>query len=103
MVTADIRMTSTDRANMKRAIYTRDGGRCCLCKKVVSLHGSNLDHRVGLQFGGSHDESNQWTLCIPCHVDKTNRERRLNEPDAVSLAVPMPSGKALDAGRFNMV
>lgn len=103
MVTADIRIVGDKAVGLKRTIYTRDGGRCCLCKRVVSLSGSNLDHRIGLQFGGSHDDANLWTLCIDCHVAKTNRERRLNEPDAVSLAVPIPNGKALDAGRFNLV
>ncbi|WP_136050104.1 HNH endonuclease [Klebsiella variicola] len=101
--TADTRLTGSKLYNIKYSIHARDGGRCCLCDKAVSYEGSNLDHRIALQFGGTHDESNLWTLCITCHNAKSARERRHNMPDEVTINTPLPNPAPLDAARFNMV
>lgn len=100
--TADVRLTGRALYNLKYAIHARDGGRCCMCKRAVSYEGSNLDHRVAIQFGGTHDESNLWTLCIPCHNEKSARERRFNMPDEIALAVELPNPEPLQATRFNL-
>lgn len=101
-VNADVRITGTRRFNLKHTIHARDGGRCCMCKRAVSYEGSNLDHRVALQFGGTNDESNLWTLCIQCHDGKSARERKYNEPDAEALQHDVPDGSRATATRFNL-
>lgn len=91
------RINGSVRVGLKRRIYARDGGHCCMCGRVVDLHESELDHRIALQFGGDNDERNLWTLCISCHSGKSSREASLNQPDAEALkhSVPEGSGQAI--------
>ncbi|WEE18663.1 HNH endonuclease [Citrobacter koseri] len=79
------RISGSARVGLKRRIYVRDGGHCCMCNRVVDLHDSELDHRVALQFGGDNDESNLWTLCIDCHSGKSAREASTGQPDGEAL------------------
>ncbi|EBY1362608.1 HNH endonuclease [Salmonella enterica subsp. enterica serovar Senftenberg] len=79
------RISGSARVGLKRRIYVRDGGHCCMCNRIVDLHDSELDHRVALQFGGDNDESNLWTLCIDCHSGKSAREASTGQPDGESL------------------
>ncbi|HCW3113116.1 TPA: HNH endonuclease [Citrobacter amalonaticus] len=79
------RISGSVRVGLKRRIYVRDGGHCCMCNRVVDLHDSELDHRVALQFGGDNDESNLWTLCIDCHSGKSAREASTGQPDGEAL------------------
>jgi len=90
----DRRISGSARVSLKRRIYVRDGGHCCLCDRVVDLCDSELDHRIALQFGGSNEESNLWTLCIGCHTGKSSREARDNQPDEVALAYDVPCDSA---------
>ncbi|MDM2931998.1 HNH endonuclease [Citrobacter sp. Cu233] len=79
------RISGSARVGLKRRIYIRDGGHCCMCSRIVDLHDSELDHRVALQFGGDNDESNLWTLCIDCHSGKSAREASTGRPDGEAL------------------
>ena len=79
------RISGSARVGLKRRIYVRDGGHCCMCNRVVDLHDSELDHRLALQFGGDNDESNLWTLCIDCHSGKSAREASTGQPDGETL------------------
>lgn len=79
------RISGSARVGLKRRIYVRDGGHCCMCNRVVDLHDSELDHRVALQFGGDNDESNLWTLCIDCHSGKSAREASTGQADGEAL------------------
>lgn len=79
------------RVNMKREVYKRDGGRCCLCNKVVDLFGSELDHKIALQFGGMNDAVNLWTLCKPCHDMKSIYEVRNGHPLPAAAEAPEPA------------
>jgi hypothetical protein len=55
----------------KRArIYERDGYRCVKCGREKPL---SIDHIVPLVRGGSRDDSNLQTLCVPCNVAKGAR------------------------------
>jgi 5-methylcytosine-specific restriction protein A len=38
------RISGNARYSLKRSIYVRDGGHCCMCQRVVDLHDSELDH-----------------------------------------------------------
>ncbi|MCH7868894.1 MAG: HNH endonuclease [Myxococcales bacterium] len=45
-----------------------------------------LDHIVPLIDGGSHDDENLQTLCIPCHTAKTAEEARARAARSRSAA-----------------
>ncbi|AVJ17207.1 HNH endonuclease [Serratia sp. MYb239] len=92
------RVSGSARYNMKRQIYVRDGGHCCMCDRVVDLHDSELDHRIALQFGGNNDASNLWTLCTECHAGKSAREASAGQPDEEALKHQVPSGD--ESSRF---
>lgn len=79
------RVSGSVRVSLKRKIYERDGGCCCMCQRVVDLRDSQLDHRIALQFGGTNDESNLWTLCAVCHTGKSAREVATRQPDSEAL------------------
>ncbi|KAA5961019.1 MULTISPECIES: HNH endonuclease [Pantoea] len=85
------RISGSTRMNLKRRIYVRDSGHCCMCQRVVDLHSSELDHRIALQFGGSNNEDNLWTLCIECHRDKSLREVASGQPDSEALKHHVPA------------
>ncbi|EEW6363772.1 HNH endonuclease, partial [Escherichia coli] len=55
------RVSGSARVSLKRRIWRRDAGHCCLCRRVVDLCDSELDHRIALQFGGGNEETNLWT------------------------------------------
>lgn len=83
------RISGQAHAIARRQTYSRDGGRCCLCGRVVDFLSSEMDHRIALQFGGNNELPNLWTLCKPCHASKTATERRTGQPDARAMAVPV--------------
>lgn len=90
------RVSGSARVGLKRRIYVRDGGHCCMCGRVVDLHHSELDHRIALQFGGDNDERNLWTLCIECHSGKSSREASMNQPDSEALKHSVPKDNSQD-------
>ncbi|MCD5936996.1 HNH endonuclease [Klebsiella pneumoniae] len=96
------RVNGRARVTLKRNIYFRDDGRCCLCGCVVSLGNSELDHRIALQFGGTNESDNLWTLCIDCHSNKTREELRSNSPLDAALAAPVPRCIDNEKNRFNL-
>ncbi|EMW3766174.1 HNH endonuclease, partial [Escherichia coli] len=75
------------RVSLKRRIWLRDAGQCCLCGRVVDLCDSELDHRIALQFGGGNEETNLWTLCTECHRQKSVSETASGMPDPTLLEV----------------
>lgn len=84
------RVSGSARVGLKRRIFVRDDGRCCMCGCIVDLHDSELDHRVALQFGGDNTEGNLWTLCVPCHAGKSARETQAGQPDIEALRHAVP-------------
>ena len=60
---------------LRRRILARDKGLCCVCGKAgrVTL-ASEVDHIVNKAEGGSDDEANLQSLCVPCHKAKTAGE-----------------------------
>ncbi len=59
-------------------ILERDGGLCqiCLSKGVVNpcarkKYGAQIDHKVPKAEGGTDDDENLQTACVPCHKEKT--------------------------------
>lgn len=84
MVSETRRLNGATRVTMKRKVYVRDGGQCQLCGRVVDLCESELDHKVALQFGGSNDPGNLWTLCVVCHQSKSRQEASTGAPVDIS-------------------
>ena len=90
------RVSGSARVSLKRHIWLRDAGHCCLCGRVVDLCDSELDHRIALQFGGGNEETNLWTLCTECHRQKSAREAAGGMPDPTLPEVSGGSGRADD-------
>ncbi|TCB98163.1 HNH endonuclease [Kosakonia quasisacchari] len=84
------RISGSARVGLKRRIWVRDGGHCCMCARAVDLHESELDHRIALQFGGDNAERNLWTLCTGCHAGKSAREAATGLPDSEALKHGVP-------------
>jgi 5-methylcytosine-specific restriction protein A len=61
----------------RRRIRARDCDLCQECKRQGrTTIGYPVDHIVALADGGTDDDSNKETLCVPCHDAKSAREAR---------------------------
>uniref|UniRef100_A0A6C0HK21 C2H2-type domain-containing protein n=1 Tax=viral metagenome TaxID=1070528 RepID=A0A6C0HK21_9ZZZZ len=49
--------------------------KCGECKEELSLY-FQIDHVVGIQFGGTNDKSNLMALCCECHTKKSIAENK---------------------------
>lgn len=65
----------------RRRIRERDCGLCQEClRQGRTTIGHPVDHIVPLWAGGSDEDSNKETLCVPCHDAKTAREAKQRGP-----------------------
>jgi hypothetical protein len=60
---------------MRQYIANKQKNTCGKCKLGLSLH-FQIDHIIGLQFGGTNAESNLMALCCECHAIKSVAENR---------------------------
>ena len=60
---------------MRQHIADKQQKLCGECKLGLTLH-FQIDHIIGLQFGGTDDESNLMALCCECHAVKSVAENR---------------------------
>ncbi len=60
----------------RKAVFTRDGYICQMCRKLVGNESPHCDHIIPVSQGGTDDEDNLQTLCQPCHNRKTMEEER---------------------------
>ena len=61
-------------AQVRRAVFERDGWRCVLCRRAGRLE---CDHITPMRRGGDPwDPANLQSLCRACHVDKTRGDWR---------------------------
>jgi 5-methylcytosine-specific restriction protein A len=61
----------------RNRIRKRDCGLCQECKRQGRVAaGHQVDHIIPLWAGGSDEDNNKETLCIPCHDAKTAREAK---------------------------
>jgi len=56
-------------------IYKKTNYRCAYCGVALKEHNRSIDHIISLQNGGTNDESNLIGSCIPCNLEKGQRER----------------------------
>ena len=70
-------ITVTRRRNnekLRELTLIRDEYICKDCNEVFNEHKLECDHQIPLSQGGRDDLTNTATRCIPCHLEKTNRE-----------------------------
>src|SRR5262249_48758296 len=67
-------------ADVRAVVVERDGCTCCVCKEVVTYSTAQVDHvRPVWTFKRPVDANrpgNLWTLCVPCHKQKTEMDRQ---------------------------
>jgi len=79
------RITGRALQTIIRRIARRDQGLCqnCLPQGFV-IPGTQVDHRVALDNGGTEDDANRWLLCTACHRIKTMADKG-NKPKGADL------------------
>jgi len=60
---------------MRKHIAEKQGKTCGDCKAELTSY-FEIDHIIGLQFGGTDDESNLMALCCECHAKKSVAENQ---------------------------
>jgi len=59
---------------LRELTLIRDEFICQQCQEVFNEHKLECDHIVPLSHGGRDDLTNTQTMCIPCHLEKTDKE-----------------------------
>ena len=70
-----VRVDGKDMIALRRAVFTRDGWKCCDCGVGVEWTGWNAGHLAHIQSrgaGGSDTEENTRCLCGICHQREHN-------------------------------
>ena len=60
---------------LKQQIVNEQNNACGECKLALTPY-YQLDHMIGLQFGGTDDRSNLMALCCECHAKKSIGENK---------------------------
>ncbi len=59
-------------------IFQKHNGICPICTRALRAGQWDCDHKIALENGGEHRESNLQPVChAPCHRDKTKADRKL--------------------------
>lgn len=71
---------------LRKAILTRDKHLCQAClAKGRPTPARHVDHIVPKAKGGTDDEANLQSLCVPCHDEKTARDKGLRLKVAIGV------------------
>jgi uncharacterized phage infection (PIP) family protein YhgE len=62
--------------HIRKEVITEQNDKCNTCNKQLTEYNVNIDHKIGVQFGGTNDLDNLQALCVECHNEKTIKERR---------------------------
>lgn len=62
---------------LKQLIHERDMWTCCACHQVTTE--LELDHIINVAIGGTDDDTNLQSLCVPCHKKKTLLESQAGQ------------------------
>ena len=57
---------------LRTQVYEKQNGKCGKCDNILSEY-YQIDHIIGLQFGGSNEEKNLMALCCECHAEKSSK------------------------------
>lgn len=74
---------------LRFAVFARDNFTCRYCGKQSDSVELHIDHIIPISKGGSNDESNLVTSCVPCNLGKSNtllEQAAPNETDRLRLA-----------------
>lgn len=67
--------------HLRQRILRRDGGLCQVCKaQGILAAGHEVDHIVPKAQGGTDDDRNLQTICVPHHRAKTASEAQAGKP-----------------------
>ena len=74
--------------DVRQQILMKQENACGECKNALTPY-FEIDHIIGLQFGGTDDESNLMALCRECHARKSTKENQCREQikDAIKTIV----------------
>jgi 5-methylcytosine-specific restriction endonuclease McrA len=61
--------------NMRQHVVNKQENACGMCKLTLTPY-FEIDHIIGLQFGGTDDEANLMALCRECHAKKSITENQ---------------------------
>lgn len=72
--------------DMRKQIVDKQNNTCGECTFVLTPF-YQIDHIIGLQFGGTDDESNLMALCCECHAKKSVSENQCRKQikDAIQM------------------
>lgn len=72
--------------NIRKEIVDKQNNACGECELALSPY-YQIDHIIGLQFGGTDDGSNLMALCCECHAKKTATENQCRQQikDAIQM------------------
>jgi len=62
--------------HVRNEVICKQNSKCNTCTKSLTEYNTNIDHKIGVQFGGTNDMDNLQALCVECHSEKTIKERR---------------------------
>jgi 5-methylcytosine-specific restriction endonuclease McrA len=71
----------------RQRIAEQQKNRCGDCKLALTPY-FELDHIIGLQFGGTDEESNLMALCRECHAKKSITENQCRKQIQDSIQRP---------------
>ena len=60
---------------VRQHVVNKQENACGMCKLVLTPY-FEIDHIIGLQFGGTDDEANLMALCRDCHAKKSIKENQ---------------------------
>ncbi len=82
--------------SLKRHIWLRDAGQCCICGRWLTSVTVNSITELHFSSVVVMEETNLWTLCTECHRQKSAREAAGGMPDPTLPEVSGGSGRADD-------
>ena len=71
---------------VRQQVVNKQGNTCGVCTLALTPY-FEIDHIIGLQFGGTDDELNLMALCRECHAKKSIKENQCREQikDAIQI------------------
>lgn len=67
------RLLGRDGVSQRKRIRERDNYTCRICS--IAVNRGEIDHILSLEDNGTNDDNNLQLLCVPCHKEKTAKDR----------------------------
>ena len=82
---------------MRQHVVNKQENACGMCKLVLTPY-FEIDHIIGLQFGGTDDEANLMALCRDCHAKKSIKENQCREQIKEAIQSIVSENFGIDQG-----